>query len=290
MVEHDLFRKPVPTPDHVGGRLFRDHALMQLDPVAIRAGVRLESHATLGSTNAEALARAHAGAPGPLWITAQRQTAGRGRRGRSWVSEPGNLYATLLLSDPAPAERAAQLSFVASLAVRDAIVSRAPSLADRISLKWPNDVLIDGAKVAGILLESESDRASAVAVGIGVNCAHHPEHTAYPAIDLTAAGAPVTAESLFAALSKAMLARLAQWDRARGFAGIRADWLAHACGGGQDIRVMLPDRDLEGRFETLDSAGHLMLGGRDGGITAIAAGDVFPLHSAPAETAGRTSA
>src|SRR5262245_39728035 len=295
LVEHDLFRRPVPSSDQVGGRLFRDHALMQLDPVAIRAGVRLESHATLGSTNAEAVARARAGTPGPLWITAHRQTAGRGRRGRSWISEPGNLYATLLLSDPAPAEHAAQLSFVASLAVRDAIVVLAPALADRAALKWPNDVLIDGAKVAGILLESENadERAPAtmaVAVGIGVNCAHHPEHTATPATDLAAAGAPLTAEGLFAALSATLLARLTQWDRSRGFAAIRADWLAHAGGVGQDIRVALPDRDLEGRFETLDSAGHLMLSLRDGGITAIAAGDVFPLHAAPAETAGRTSA
>jgi BirA family biotin operon repressor/biotin-[acetyl-CoA-carboxylase] ligase len=257
---------------------------MQLAAAAIRAGVRLESHDAVGSTNAEALARARNGTPGPLWITAARQSAGRGRRGRAWTSEPGNLYATLLLNDPAPAWRAAELSFVAALAVHDAVVETEPSLAPRVALKWPNDVLIDGAKAAGILLESESapERPLAVAVGIGVNCAHHPDDTVYPATDLAVAGASVTPEALFAMLSRTMLSRLAQWDRGRGFAAIRGDWLARASGVGEAIRVALPDRDLEGCFETLDAAGHLMLRVSDGRVIAIAAGDVFPLRATPA--------
>jgi BirA family transcriptional regulator, biotin operon repressor / biotin---[acetyl-CoA-carboxylase] ligase len=253
---------------------------MQLDPAAIRAGVRLESHDAVGSTNAEALTRARTGAPGPLWITAARQSAGRGRRGRTWTSEPGNLYATLLLTDPAPAERAAELSFVAALAVHDAVIDTEPSLAARVDLKWPNDVLIDDAKVAGILLESEGAEPFTVAVGIGVNCAHHPEGTAYPATDLAAAGASVAPEALFATLSRTMLVRLTQWDRGRGFAAIRGDWLARADGVGEPIRIALPDLDLEGRFETLDAAGHLMLRTGDGRVVAIAAGDVFPLRAA----------
>jgi BirA family transcriptional regulator, biotin operon repressor / biotin---[acetyl-CoA-carboxylase] ligase len=263
---------------------------MQLDSVATAKGVRLEPHATVGSTNAEALARARAGDPGPLWITAQRQTAGRGRRGRTWVSEPGNLYATLLLTDPAPVERAAELSFVVALAVHDAITELAPALAGRLALKWPNDVLVDGAKVAGILLESEGGRPFAVAVGIGVNCAHHPDVTSYAAIDLASAGVPITPERLFAALSRTMVARLTQWDRARGFAAIRADWLARAAGVGDTIRVALADRKLEGRFEALDSAGHLVLRLGDGNVTAITAGDVFPLAPSATPTSSRTPA
>jgi BirA family transcriptional regulator, biotin operon repressor / biotin---[acetyl-CoA-carboxylase] ligase len=195
----------------------------------------------------------------------------------------------LLVTDPAPPERAAELSFVAALAVHDAVIALAPSLAARVALKWPNDVLIDGAKVAGILLESESapDRPLAVAVGIGVNCAHHPGGTSHPATDLTSAGASVTPSHLFAALSRTMLARLAQWDRGRGFAAIRSDWLARASGVGEPIRVALPDRDLEGRFESLDAAGHLMLRTSDARVIAVAAGDVFPLRAA---TPARTSA
>jgi BirA family transcriptional regulator, biotin operon repressor / biotin---[acetyl-CoA-carboxylase] ligase len=265
---------------------------MQLDSVATAKGVRLEPHATVGSTNAEALVRARGGDLGPLWITAQRQTAGRGRRGRTWVSEPGNLYATLLLTDPAPVERAAELSFVAALAVHDAITELAPGLAGRLALKWPNDVLVDGAKVAGILLESEGEagRPLAVAVGIGVNCTHHPDGTPYPAIDLASVGAPIAPEHLFAALSCTMVERLTQWDRARGFAAIRADWLARAAGVGEAIRVALGDRELEGRFEALDSAGHLVLRLGDGSVTAITAGDVFSLAPSATTAPSRTSA
>ena len=118
-------------------------------------GVRIVAHDRINSTNAEALTLARNGERGPLWITAKQQTAGRGRRGRTWTSEPGNLYATLLLVDACPPERAAELSFVAALAVHDATAGRIPGLGRRIALKWPNDGLIDGCKFAGILIEGE---------------------------------------------------------------------------------------------------------------------------------------
>ncbi len=130
--------------------------LMHLHPDAEASGVRLIAHDSLGSTNAEALARGRAGERGPLWITAARQTAGRGRRGNAWVSEPGNLYASLLLTDAAPAAQLPELCFVVALAVRDAVCMAAPHLASPVKLKWPNDLLLDGAKVAGILIEAES--------------------------------------------------------------------------------------------------------------------------------------
>src|SRR5262245_56847281 len=119
---------------------------MQLDPGASAAGVRLVAHEVLGSTNSEALSLARQGERGPVWVTAARQTAGRGRRGRAWISEPGNLYASLLLTDPGPAERCPQLSFVAALAVYDAVVAIADTLAPRLAIKWPNDLLLGGAK------------------------------------------------------------------------------------------------------------------------------------------------
>lgn len=255
---------------------------MKLDPAAIRAGVRVEAFDAIGSSNAEALARARSGDRGPLWITAARQTAGRGRRGRTWVSEPGNLYATLLLTDPAPPARAAELSLVAALAVRDAIVALtreavAPDAAERVTLKWPNDVLIDGAKVSGILLEGEGGPPFAVAIGIGVNCLHHPEAVMYPATDLAAAGIDTDPARLFTVLSRTMLARVDQWARGESFAAIRADWLAHAIGVGADIRVMIGADEHEGRFEALDEAGRLVLRGRDGSLRMLTTGDVFPL-------------
>src|SRR5579885_1856171 len=223
------------------------------------AGVRTLTFDTLGSTNAEALARARAGERGPLWIAARSQTAGRGRRGAAWVSAPGNLYATLLLTEPSPQAAAPQLSFVAALALHDAVAGVAPHLGPSLTLKWPNDLLLGGAKLAGILIEGESDPAFAVAIGIGVNCAHHPEGTAYPATDLAAAGAVITPEALLAALAAAMAQRLAQWDRGDGFARIRAGWLKRAAGLGGDIRVRLPEREFSGRFEGLDEAGRLLV-------------------------------
>lgn len=253
---------------------------MQLAPGAAAAGVGLISRDTVGSTNAEALALARAGECGPLWVTARAQSAGRGRRGRTWVSEPGNLYASLLLTDPAPPERAAQVAFVAALAVHDAIAATAPALASQLAFKWPNDVLLAGAKVAGILIEAEGTPL-VVAVGIGVNCAHHPVDAERTATDLAAGGAPVTVEALFAALSLAMVERLREWQA--GFASIRAAWLARGAGRGSELRARLGARELIGQFETIDEEGRLRLRLPDGSIETIASGEVFPV--APADPA-----
>ena len=133
------------------------------------AGVRHKVYETLGSTNAEALALARAGERGPFWVSAARQTAGRGRRGREWVSPAGNLYATLLLSEPSPSAQAPQLTFVAALALHDAVAECAPQLGPALKVKWPNDLLQGGAKLAGILIESENQPHFAVAIGIGIN-------------------------------------------------------------------------------------------------------------------------
>src|SRR5262249_23629392 len=137
-------------------------------------------------TNAEALAHAAAGERGPLFIVAERQTAGRGRRGRAWASEVGNLYATLLVVDPAPPVASPQVCFVAALALHDAVLDACAGLAPaRLKLKWPNDLLLDQAKVAGILVEGMTLAGGeiAVAIGTGVNCVQHPGDTPFPAID-----------------------------------------------------------------------------------------------------------
>lgn len=238
------------------------------------AGVRHIAYEALGSTNAEALALARAGERGPLWITATTQSAGRGRRSNRWVSPPGNLYATLLLIEPSPPPQTPQLSFVAALAVHDAVAARAPQLGPLLKVKWPNDLLVGQAKVAGILIEGESDPAFAVAVGIGVNCATHPNDTSYPAIDLAATGALVAPDALFTALSTAMEERLAQWNRGQGFAAIRGDWLKRAAGLGEMLQVRLRERELSGRFEGLDETGRLLLK-QGGDLSTITAGEVF---------------
>jgi BirA family transcriptional regulator, biotin operon repressor / biotin---[acetyl-CoA-carboxylase] ligase len=256
---------------------------MRLDPSAAAAGFRLVAHDVVGSTNSEALAAARSGEAGPLWVVAAEQTAGRGRRGREWVSAPGNLYASLLLFDAAPPETAPQLAFVTGLAVHDAIAERARDLRDSLALKWPNDVLHAHKKLAGILIESEMAGGKlAVAIGIGVNCSRHPAQASFPATDIAEAGGKVSPESLLLALTHCMMKRLDQWNRGAGFRAIRADWLNCATGLGGEITVRLPGRELAGYFEGLDASGHLLLRGADGKLQTITAGDVFPVATPPA--------
>jgi BirA family transcriptional regulator, biotin operon repressor / biotin---[acetyl-CoA-carboxylase] ligase len=241
---------------------------------------------TVDSTNAEALRRARAGTLAPLWVAAATQTAGRGRRGRAWVSPPGNLYASLLLVDPAPAPVAPQLAFVAGLAVHDACAALAPSLADALRLKWPNDLLCRGAKIAGILIEGEGGPGVAgevvAVIGIGVNCRHHPDAVERPATDFAAQGAPIVAPALLDALRGTMAAWLAEWDRGAGFAAIRSAWLARAAGLGQAMRARLPDREMSGVFEAIDEGGRLILRLADGWCEVVTAGEVFPVDEEPA--------
>ena len=244
------------------------------------AGVRHKHYETLGSTNAEALVLARAGERGPLWITAAAQSAGRGRRGNAWVSKPGNLYASLLLTEPSPPAQAAQLSFVAALALHDAVAQCAPALGPALKLKWPNDLLLGGRKLAGILIEGESAPLLTVVIGIGVNCAHHPDDTPFPATDLAVAGALVTPDAMLAALADAMQRRLTQWARGDGFAAIRADWLKRAAGLGEEIRVRLPEREFSGVFAGLDDAGRLLVQ-QAGEVTPVTAGEVFGFGGTP---------
>ena len=186
---------------------------------------------TLGSTNAEALARARAGERGPLWVTAARQTAGRGRRGNVWTSEAGQS-----LRQPA-ADRSGAARAPAGTVLRGG--ARRPRRRDRggaaactaLKLKWPNDLLLDGAKFAGILIEAESHgEPTAWPRGIGMNCAHHPSGLAYPATSSRGERRGGGAGERLPARSRArMVSRLAQWNRGAGFAAIRAEWLT-ACG------------------------------------------------------------
>jgi BirA family biotin operon repressor/biotin-[acetyl-CoA-carboxylase] ligase len=246
-------------------------------------GIPVLAFETIGSTNAEALARVRSGERGPLFVVAARQTAGRGRRGRAWTSEPGNLYATLLVVDPAPAVASPQICFVAALALHDAVLDACSGLAPgRLKLKWPNDLLLDQAKMSGILVEGTtlSDGMLAAAVGIGVNCAHHPAETPYPANDFSAAGFVFSPATLLARLGERWIERAREWNRGEGFSAIRAAWLLRATGLGHAIEVRLPNRTIAGTFEAIDEAGALLLRKADGGRDLISAGDVFPIAGA----------
>jgi BirA family biotin operon repressor/biotin-[acetyl-CoA-carboxylase] ligase len=177
-----------------------------------------------------------------------------------------------LLTDPGPPERLPELSLLAALALHDAICGRIPGLAARVVLKWPNDLLIDRNKFAGILVEGEG---AALAIGIGVNCAHHPAQTEFPATDLATAGVRTSPESLFALLTASMMIRLAQWDRGAGFVAIRTDWLSRAAGIGKPVRVKSGNSEMAGTFEGIDDTGRLVLRLPDGTMQTVTAGDVF---------------
>lgn len=256
------------------------------------AGYRVAAYSEIGSTNAEALGAARNGDPGRAWFVTAHQTAGRGRRGRMWATPRGNLAASLLMVGQFDPSVAASLGFVAGLALDEALRRVAPSLAfrisldgmdaggaggsDRLRLKWPNDVLLDGAKLAGILLEGEAlgDRGFAVVIGIGVNVAHAPTDLPYPATSLRDLGATVDAAGLFSALANAWAGVERVWAGGTGFATIRRLWLERAAGVGERVAVQLGSDVVAGRFETIDETGRLVVQMADGTRRTIASGEV----------------
>jgi BirA family biotin operon repressor/biotin-[acetyl-CoA-carboxylase] ligase len=230
---------------------------------------------SVDSTNLEAARRARAGAPEGTLIWAREQTSGRGRRGRRWASPGGNLYFSLLLRPQARPAEAAQVGFVAAVALAETLVGCLPS-ERRISCKWPNDLLVDGAKIAGILLEAEALGAepAALVLGMGVNLASHPEGLAYPATSIAAAGGRIAGEALLEALALRLEHWYALW-RGAGFAPVRGRWIDFAAGLGGPVEVRLDGATLKGRFAALDPSGALELELAEGGRRLVTAGDVF---------------
>ncbi|WP_183436675.1 biotin--[acetyl-CoA-carboxylase] ligase [Methylobacterium sp. R2-1] len=275
----------------------------RLSQAARSEGHRLHSHDRLDSTNSEAMRLAHGGETGPLWVTTRCQEAGRGRRGNAWTSPEGNLAASLLMpvAGVAP-EMVATLGFVAGVALVDALrdacgPAQSPQVEPgnaalpqgiaasqaAIHLKWPNDVLADGQKLAGILLEAETlpGGRRAVVAGFGVNVAAAPEGLPYPATALSAfsaAGAPMLLEFL----SERFVEAVRIWNKGRGFSNIRRRWLERAAGVGAPVSVRMAEATLTGIFETIDEGGRLVILAPDGTRRTVTAGEV---HFGSAATA-----
>ncbi|MDB5525098.1 MAG: biotin--[acetyl-CoA-carboxylase] ligase [Rhizobium sp.] len=238
---------------------------------------RHESLGDVGSTNTVCMERARAGDPGRLWITARRQLGGRGRRGRAWISEAGNLYASLLLIDPAPISALGSLPIAVALALYRAVSAEMPFAGDRLAIKWPNDILIDGKKLSGILIEAENlpDGRHAVVIGCGINIAHRPDNPLYPSITLSEAGAATSPEKLFAHLMQELAEVLSLWDEGRGVVAVVQAWKRHVKGIGSPITVNLPERSISGIFSAIEDDGLLQLRLPTGELMRIASGDVF---------------
>ena len=256
-------------------------------PPKLPPAYRLRAYDAVASTNDEArrLAVEEAAEDGTL-VWALEQTAGRGRRGRSWSSPRGNLYVSAILRPDCPVGEAAQLGFAAALALVDALGHLMPPLTE-VRLKWPNDVLVNERKAAGILLETVVDSDGtfrALLLGLGVNIAEAPDDTAFPATALQweSAGRGIGPEDLLQLWSKHFLTWVNRWMD-DGFPPLRRQWLAYAHAPGQQLRVRLPNREVHGTFHDMDAEGALLID-TDRGRERLSVGDVF--FAEPNGTAG----
>jgi BirA family biotin operon repressor/biotin-[acetyl-CoA-carboxylase] ligase len=242
---------------------------------AQRSGFTLEHHQTIGSTNDRALDYLRTGGATRHFVIADEQTGGRGRLGRVWVSKPGNLYASLALIDPAAQAHAFQLGFVAAMVVYDTLRAFGLETA-HLSLKWPNDVLVEGKKISGILLEGLSlpGGHQGVVIGCGINIAHHPSDTLYPVTDLKSAGVITSPFEVFGQFSASFEKWLAVYRGGEGFGVIRERWLSFAHGVGGLIVVKDRKEEKVGIFAGLDREGRLLLD-QNGQIEPVIVGDVF---------------
>jgi BirA family biotin operon repressor/biotin-[acetyl-CoA-carboxylase] ligase len=233
---------------------------------------------TVDSTNAEARRRAKAGEPGPLWIWSARQSQGRGRGGREWISRPGNLFASLLIGVNVSQRVAGQIALLAGVIAYDTIAKLiAYEGRSELLLKWPNDILLAGEKLAGVLLEnvgSTAENRSVVVIGTGINLASHPEDLPQPAISLGAYDIMVTPGDALEVLAATTHDWLARWGEGSCFPTIRRAWLDRAGPAGRPLRVKVEGEETEGVYGGLDADGALRLMTPEGEYR-IAAGDVF---------------
>jgi BirA family transcriptional regulator, biotin operon repressor / biotin---[acetyl-CoA-carboxylase] ligase len=223
---------------------------------------RIELLDEIGSTNDEAQRRAAVGERGPLWIATRRQTAGKGRSGRAWnEASTGNVAATLLFEPACTPARLPELSLVAGVAAHDAIASALPAAATpRVELKWPNDVLIAGAKTSGILIETGNYGTAAVSlIGIGINVASAPAGVDRATTCLAAQGGTLDADAVLKLLAARMAHWLDVWRGADGFAAVRAAWIARATPIGRPLEIKTNDGPVAGTFAGLDHDGALLI-------------------------------
>lgn len=250
--------------------------LPSTDSAGLPEGFALQHARTVGSTNDEVAKLALEGAPSGTMLLADRQTQGRGRLGRNWQSFSGNLHASILLRPACSMRAASQLSLLAGVALCDVLAAHGPDdLALR--LKWPNDVLIGGAKVAGILLESAAGKdglVDHVIIGLGMNVTRTPDGLDYPVSSLAEEGLPsLSPEAWLRAFAARLAIRLDRW-REDGFADVREAWRDRSYGLGERIRLRLDQDQIEGRFVDLTEEGAILIQRADGTRLEMTAGDV----------------
>jgi BirA family transcriptional regulator, biotin operon repressor / biotin---[acetyl-CoA-carboxylase] ligase len=232
--------------------------------------ISIRHYPTIDSTNLEAYRLFSNGERGPLFLLADEQTAGKGRLDRNWASARGNCYSTLVLPLNADIKVVPQISFVVALAVADVVQNS----GIEAKLKWPNDVLVKGAKIAGILCEVLSTNPLTIAIGCGINVAHAPTGLKYPATCLAAQGATTDRDLVFQSYRDALAYWLQQWNNGQNFSTIRAAWIANAIGIGEPVTMTTGTHYLTGTFETITEQGAVLLKPQDGPHQILHAGDL----------------
>ena len=244
---------------------------------AIVDSLRIFRYSVLGSTNDQTRTLISAGKVPPNFIVvASKQTSGRGRAGKAWQSMPGNLFCSFALAPSVPAIRLSEISLVVAVALQAAIASVLP-FSSKPKIKWPNDILIDGSKISGILLEvmkTPGQDCSTVITGVGVNIVSRPRSLDRPSTCLLDFGYAGDAQSFLEILTGQFLSCMAGWEK-NGFNSVRQAWLDHAVGLGEEIAIRCGNILQEGLFETLDGTGALVLRLPGGSLRTITAGDVF---------------
>ena len=242
----------------------------------------LLSFDALDSTNEEAKRLARAGGAHGAVIWAKKQANGKGRMGREWISADGNLFVSILLKPEKPITELAQLSFVASVAVVEAL-SALFEKEHKLSCKWPNDVLLDSKKLSGILLESfVCEKDSKQWVSVGVNVDSHPTGTEFPATCLTEAGVElVSAKIVLSRFIHHFIECYNEWENT-GFTAIRKRWLKYAWGMKTEITARLPNSQITGIAQDINKDGNLVIKDKKGKLHTLHAADIFPAETADA--------
>lgn len=253
--------------------------MRRFEDAGLPAGHRLEHLEQITSTNTYALERISAGDDGPLWIVADRQTQGRGRRQRTWVSLEGNLHLSFIVQLSCGPQHVAELGFVAGLACYDAL-SEHMSKPEMLTLKWPNDLLIGSAKTAGLLLERASEskaEGECVVIGFGINIAGHPDDVNFPATHMAEHAPDIEKVDVLEALAQAMVHWLAVWQNGENFSGIRSAWTQRAYGLDQKIAVDMETKRITGTFKGINDNGAMLIETSNGNVETIMAGDYLGL-------------
>lgn len=245
--------------------------------ITIAPGIDVYFFESLSSTQEQARFMAEEGYPDGTIILTKEQIMGKGRMGRRWVSEPGNLYMTYISRPDCSASKAAEMSFVSCIAAGDGMRRFLARSSQELNYKWPNDLMLNKQKVGGVLLETvgkDPEKLDAVLIGVGINLQNTPESANYPVTSFLQEGMDVSIDQALQVVAENLQAAIEMW-RLQGFSPIRNRWLEHVYGMGEVITVKQGNKTFQGRMQGIDDSGALIISSKIGATDYITAGDVL---------------